>query len=299
MISKANAETAIRKVFPNSRISAIKRFKKGLVNESYSVSISSPKKELVLRIYPKEGWKVEKEAYLYNLIKEKTNVPVPAVYNIDTSKSIINKPYALLSKIEGKELPLSKTLVKEAGSCLAKLHSIKFGSFGWIINNQIKPKFKTWPGFILYDLNYKIKRTKMPGQLAAKIKKYVKINQFLLNIKTKPCLLHKDYHKSHILVKDGRISGIIDFEWSIAGHNEMDIVKSLLWMFNRNKELEKIFLDGYKKYGAISDKFNERRRLYELITYLSALNFAYELKNKRWYDYNLKRIKEALSTWQT
>jgi len=260
MISKANAETAIRKVFPNSRISAIKRFKKGLVNESYSVSISSPKKELVLRIYPKEGWKVEKEAYLYNLIKEKTNVPVPAVYNIDTSKSIINKPYALLSKIEGKELPLSKTLVKEAGSCLAKLHSIKFGSFGWIINNQIKPKFKTWPGFILYDLNYKIKRTKMPGQLAAKIKKYVKINQFLLNIKTKPCLL---------------------------------------WMFNRNKELEKIFLDGYKKYGAISDKFNERRRLYELITYLSALNFAYELKNKRWYDYNLKRIKEALSTWQT
>lgn len=294
MIPQAKAETAIRKVFPNSSISAIKKFKKGLVNESYSISISGPKKELVLRIYPKEGWKVEKEAYLYNLIKRKTDVPVPSVYNIDTSKSIISKPYALLSRIEGKELPLSKSLVKEAGSYLAKLHSIKFDSFGWIINNQIKPKFKTWPDFVSYDLNYKIKRTTMPGQLAGKIKKYVKTNQFLLDIKTKPCLLHKDYHRSHILVKGGRISGIIDFEWSIAGHNELDIVKSLLWMFNKSRKLEKIFLDGYKRYGAISNEFSERRELYKLINYLSALNFACQLKSRKWYSYNLKKIREML-----
>lgn len=294
MISKVKAEIAIRKVFPDSNIAAIKRFKKGLVNESYSISISRPKKELVLRVYPKEGWKVEKEAYLYNLIKEKTDVPVPYVYKVDASKKIIDKPYAILSKIEGKELSLNKDAVKEAASYLAKLHSIKFDSFGWIINNQIKPKFRTWPDFILYDLNYKIKRTRMPDQLADKTRKYIKKNQFLLDIKTKPCLLHKDYHKSHILVKDGRISGIIDFEWSIAGHNELDIVKSLLWMFNKNRKLEKIFLDGYKRYGAISNEFGERRELYELINYLSALNFACQLKSKKWYSYNLKKIKEIL-----
>ncbi len=55
MISKQKAEKAIRKVFPDSRISSIKRFKKGLVNESYSVKIINPDKELVLRIYPKEA----------------------------------------------------------------------------------------------------------------------------------------------------------------------------------------------------------------------------------------------------
>ena len=299
MLAKKKAEKAIRKVFPDSRISSIKRFKKGLVNESYSVKIINPDKELVLRIYPKEGWKAEKEAYLYSLVKEKTNMPVPVVYGVDISRNAINMPYSILSKIEGKEMPLNKKVVKEAGSYLAKIHSIKMPYFGWIINKKIKPKFKSWPDFVFYDLNYKIKRTKIAKDIADKIRKYVRDNKSLLDTETTPCLLHKDYHRPHIIVKNNKIKGIIDFEWAIAGHNELDIAKSLLWMFEKNRRLEKIFLDGYKKYGAISDKFSERRKLYELIIYLSALNFAYELKNKRWYDYNLKKIKEALSKWQT
>lgn len=295
MLSKQKAEKALRKVFPNSKIKIIKRFEKGLVNETYSLKILNPNKELVLRIYPREEWKVEKEAFLYNLIRKKTDVPMPLVYNVDLSKEILNKPYIILSRIEGKELPLNKKVIKEAGSYLAKIHSIKFDFFGWIIDKKIYPKFNLWSDFIFYDLDYKIKRTKIPNDLINGIIRYVKKNQFLLDIKTKPCLLHKDYHKSHILVKNNKIKGIIDIEWSVAGHNELDIVKSLLWMFEKNRKLENIFLDGYKKYGRISNKFNKRKELYELIAHLSALNFAYQLKNRKWYSYNLKKMKEILS----
>ena len=116
----------------------------------------------------------------------------------------------------------------------------------------------------------------------------------LLNVKTKPCLLHKDYHASHIIADKGKISGIIDFEWAIAGHNELDIVKSCLWMFENKKDLEKIFLDGYKQYGEISKDFSKRRKLYEILTLLSSLSFSYECKHKKWRIYNYKKLLGAL-----
>jgi len=66
-------------------------------------------------------------------------------------------------------------------------------------------------------------------------------------------------------------------------------------MFEKNKPLEKAFLDGYKKYGNISKKFEKRKKLYYLLLELSSLSFSCELGNKKWRNYNLKKIKKILN----
>jgi len=237
-------------------------------------------------------WKIRKEEYLYNLIRKKTDVPIPKVIKA-------GRDYLLMTKIRGRELDVSnEALVKKAGEYLAKIHSIKFPSYGWIIRDKIKPKFKNWIDFVKYDMDLKFKNIpKKDEWLKDVIKHILKEHRSLFNVKDGPCLLHKDYHSSHILVDKGKISGIIDIEWAMAGHNEMDLVKSLLWMFEDKPKLEKVFLEGYKKYGHVSKEFGDRRKIYNLLVLVSALSFSHECKNKKWCNYNLKKLKVAVNEY--
>ena len=277
----------IKRIFLNATPTYVKRIRKGVINETYYIKIKNS--SFVLRIYPKEFWKIKKEQYLYNLISKRTDVPVPKII-------LKGKNYILMQKIEGKELPINnKVLIKNAGQLLAKIHSIKFPHYGWIINREIKPKFSNWFNFITYDLNQKLRKLpKEHSKLKKEIKDIIYKNKSLLNINSKPCLLHKDYHSPHIIVHKNKIDGIIDIEWAIAGHNELDIVKSCMWMFENKPKLEKIFLKGY---GKVSKDFKKRKKLYRILTLLSALSLSYECNNKKWCRYNLSKLKGELNEY--
>ncbi len=305
MISKRGVEKAIFRAFPNSKIESIKKFEKGLVNRTFDIKIRNPDKNLVLRIFPKDPWKADKEEFLYNLIAKKTDVPVPKIYLIDKSKKIMPYSYLVLSKIEGdsvdKEYEKSKDkkLFIKAGEILAKIHSIKFKRFGWILGDKISPAFKTWPEFLDYDVNEKLKKIRKANIIAKsdvyECKRRIDILESLVEIKDKPCLLHKDYHFSHIIADNNKIGGIIDFEWAIAGHNELDLFKSEQWMFDKLPELKHYFFKGYKKFGNISKEYEQRKKLYEIILLISSIVFSYEMKHKNWLDYNMKKMKKILS----
>lgn len=269
---------------------SVRRIRKGIINETYD--IETKKKSFILRVFPKDFWKVKKEKYLYDMIKKKAKVPVPKIL-------VAGKNYILMEKVDGKELQITdKQLIRKAGEILAKLHSIKFKHYGWIVEDKIKPKFSNWSSFIRYDLDQKLKKLpKAHKSLGKTIKKILDDDNKLLDIKEKPCLLHKDYHSSHIIVKDNKINGIIDLEWAVAGHNEMDLVKSCFWMFENKKGLEKIFLEGYKKYGNISEDFKERKKLYMILVLASSLSLSYECKDKKWCMYNFDKLKRALNEY--
>ncbi|MBW2975259.1 aminoglycoside phosphotransferase family protein [Candidatus Woesearchaeota archaeon] len=280
----------LKDIYPNKDISSVKRFEKGLINKTYGVKLDG--KSLVIRLYPKDLWKIKKEKYLYSLIRKKTGVPVPEI--IQSGKN-----YLLMSKIEGKELSFDdRSLIRKTGEMLAMIHSIKFPYYGWIINKEISPGFSKWADFIGYDTNIKFR--KIPEKYATlkkKVRQLIILNKHLLDVSSKPCLLHKDYHSSHIIVDKNRINGVIDIEWAISGHNEFDIAKSCLWMFDRKPALEREFLKGYKKYGRISDEFEERKKLYRVLHLLSSLSFSYECKDREWCSYNLNELKGEIDEY--
>src|SRR3989344_2063543 len=159
----------IKRIYPDDRLISIRRFNKGVINETYDVKLK--KNNVVLRVYPKDFWKIQKEEYLYNLIREKTDVPVPKVI-------AKGKDYIVLSKIHGKSISAdNKSLVRKAGELLANIHSIKFPYYGWIIRDKIRPKFESWRDFILYDLNLKLKKIPlMHNELKTNVRKIVSGN---------------------------------------------------------------------------------------------------------------------------
>lgn len=282
-----NVGGIVKKAFPKATVISSVPFGTGCVNKTTLVRITNPDKELIIREYPQNGWKSEKEKYVYSLLRKK--VPVPDVI-LQTSN------YSVLSKVQGRELKKQdKELIKAAGRYLARIHKIKFDRFGWIVGKRIKPAYSSWKDFCDHDLKMKLKfmDKTVPKKTIDKINCYFEKNKSLLDIGVKPCLIHKDYHFSHILV-DKKIKGIIDVEWAMSGHSELDISKSVLWMFYKDKKLEKLFLDGYRKEGKISPQFGKRRKLYDMLTIVSSLAFSCEMNNQRWFKFNLKRLGEII-----
>ncbi len=288
----------MNRLFPRARVISVSPMKKGCVNETYDIRIENPKKDLVLRVYPKEDWKAVKEAYIYKLLSEETDVPVPKVLFLDTSRKLLPKKYIVLSKVRGSELDKKDPkLVAKAAEYLAKIHRIRFSKFGWIINKKIRPSFDSWQAFSEYDLKHKIsglrRYKRLSAQKAKRIWEYFRANMDLLAA-ARPCLLHKDYHSSHILTEKGRITGIIDVEWAISGHNELDLTKSLMWMFERDKAAEKIFLRAYARFNPISDDFPSRRKLYRLLISVSSALFSCQLNSTRWLRYHMDNISRII-----
>ena len=67
-----------------------------------------------------------------------------------------------------------------------------------------------------------------------------------------------------------------------------------MWMFKGDKNLEKLFLKGYKKYGKLSKDFEKRRQVYEMLIATSSLLFSCQLKNNKWLKHNLKKIESII-----
>ncbi|MBU0615553.1 MAG: aminoglycoside phosphotransferase family protein [Nanoarchaeota archaeon] len=301
MISNLNINAVFSKVMPKHIVVSVQDNSKGQVNKIYFVKLAEKYtgaiEEFVLRIYPKDGWKAEKEKYLFDLVRQKTDVPVPEMIVSFTGKNILGYPYSILKKIDGNELGtrITNRSVTESGTMLAKIHSIKFDRFGWIVGQEIKPKFEKWADFLEFDLKHKIKKAgkSLPKKTFDDIRKYFDDHKALLDDVVMPSLLHKDYSYAHIIC-DKNINGIIDWEWAISGHNEFDLVKSILWMFENDKKLENLFLRGYKKEAVLSNDFEKRRKLYEMLIYFNSFVFSRECSSGKWCRYNLSKLKRLL-----
>ena len=305
----------------------------GMVNPIFEVTISNPSKSLVLKTYP-EKWghyKPDKEKFIFELIKSKTNLPVPKIYTLDKSKKILPKTYLLMSKMEGimpKKIKISneekKGLYFQLGQDLAKLHKIKFSEFGWIYKDKIsryelkyaKP-FETWKAFFLSkyqevkdelknaeDKKYgRLNKTSFEKMLP-EIDKYIEKNVYLLDTKIEPVFIHNDFSLTNVLVtknKHWEISAIFDVEMSMTGHNEFEL-SNMNFLYNKKtlfklNEQEKAFFEGYQSIKKLSKDFKERQRLYFLYGLISCASFdGFELQASTIQRMNqyYKHIKETL-----
>jgi aminoglycoside phosphotransferase (APT) family kinase protein len=260
-------------------LSTIKVIEKGVVNPIYEIN-----GKYILRIHTREPHlvKLEKEAFIYEtILKKKSRFPVPQVINLDTSKTLIPHNYMLMTKIEGKDLDDAwtdmsmkkrKDISFRLGKVIAHLHKIKMKSFGGIMPSE--RKYKTWHGLIHSILETYAGRHRhynvVPKKTINAIEKYFKKNKDLFKIKIQPVLLHGDWHRENIRVHKNRISGVFDFEWALAGHNEFDF-KNIMPLSKREKILQSEIIEGYKSVGKLAKDFRARIKLYVMINCLDFL----------------------------
>ncbi|MCH4890074.1 aminoglycoside phosphotransferase family protein [Acidaminobacter sp. JC074] len=163
--------------------------------------------------------------------------------------------YVVMSLLEGcplDKLELSDTeknhIYYEAGLYLKKIHGVKHDlSFGRIGSK----KFDLFDQHFQYELErilMYLKRDNHPfPDIIEKGIETIKKQTFSSEDKT---LCHMDYCDRNILIKNGKISGIIDFEQSIISDRNWDLAYTL------SKVEEKYQSAFFKGYGSKPDKID-------------------------------------------
>ena len=265
------------------QLKSIKVIKKGVVNPMYEIN-----NKYILRIHKREPHliKLEKEAAIYERVAASgVHVPVPQVVVLDTSKTLIPYNYVLMNKIRGTDLDeiweklgakKRKEISFHLGKTIAELHKIRFRHFGGIL--PVEKRYPSWDAYIRHKLadyaNNHRSYGDVPKHTLDAIERFYKKNRHLLKKVKQPVLLHGDWHRENIRIQNHHISGIFDFEWALAGHNEFDF-KNIMPQSKKEKLLQEEILAGYQTVHQLQPEFFTRIKLYVMLNCLDFLEANY------------------------
>lgn len=283
-LSIDRTSNAVEKYFPNSSLVDVSELYGGLVNPIYNLKITNPEMELIMKTTNMPGIEIDsrfrKEKYVIDLIRKNTDVPVPNIYAWDNSREILPFEYMILSKLDGSnmndiyesfKLDERSFIAEKMGEYLAKIHSIKFEWFGSLMGSSITTVKDDYFKFLNDNFRGTLSGIPEIEEIKDDIMTFVEDNTHLLNIDVTPSLIHNDYHLGNVMGYETKITGIIDFEASKAGHNEQDLIIPKWWIFEKCRGAESPFFEGYKKYGNFNNDFDKRTKLYELRTAVDIL----------------------------
>lgn len=270
-MDKTDKITEIVKMEFNADVISISKINEGYSHFMFDVKISKAPFEIVIRFmnWGSEEYGLEKESYVIRLLR-KNNIPVPRVY---ASK----KEYLVIEKFNDPNLakiwPILSEKEKigiavEIGKLLKKMHKIKFGEFGYVLDKgKIKGpvggfEFKKSGEKTMYspflrtlfrDLGDELAKflsfKGTSAQFLAKLFNYIIMNKNKIDYLRKPSLIHGDFQRSHIFVKKKKtkyeITGLIDFEHAAAYPPMYDLIKLHREGFFDNPIIKKAFIKGY------------------------------------------------------
>ncbi len=278
--SKETITAMAAMAFPDKRIAAIKELTEGMCNVAYDIAFEDGS-ESILKIAAKdrsgntsnEVGLMQAETAAMRLVAENCSFKVADIQYYDTSNTVCDGNYFFMEKLEGDNFVLVKHGMSE--EAIARIHT-EIGQISRELMNIQNPTF----GFLGEDKRYDSLFTFVKQMLANLIsdaqKRDIDIlydGQTLMNQLENDksafeavhdaSLVHWDMWEGNVFVKDGHVSGIIDWERALWGEAFMD---DRFRMHNRGKH----FLEGF---GQVSFSEDEQKRLrwYDIILYLTMM----------------------------
>jgi aminoglycoside phosphotransferase (APT) family kinase protein len=256
---------------------AVLELKEGWFNVAYNIRLADGR-EVILKIAPPQGAEVmlyEKnimatEVASMRLVRKNPAIPVPEIYFLDDAHDLCDSDYFFMEKIHGDNLEHVKTslpaetleaIERRIGEIIREINGFPGTYFGYDGNPDLRAN--TWKEAfvkivdsvledgsqknVVYDYSY--------DELRAAVLKHAPA---LEEIST-PCLVHWDAWDPNFFVKDGRITGIIDFERALWAEPLMEAQFRLL-SFGAG------VTNSMRGYGKTSFTFAEEQRnhLYSL-----------------------------------
>lgn len=272
----------VQNTFGNQHSSyQIEELKDGYFNLAYLITFQdafktvlkiAPSPSIQLMRYEKDIMKAEVE--VLNRIKAYTEVLVPKVLDYNSKGNIIENEYFFMEYIDG--VPLNKlsekltsleadSIYEQLGAFTKQINSIRGDSFGYIV--QEDRKFHTWGEAFIRIIKDVLEDGEDAGVLLPvgydEIYKTVSVKKDILNLVTKPSLLHKDLWAGNIFVNPEtlKITGVVDCERAIWGDPILDFVFGFV-------EDNTAFNNGYGRKKAETTEERCRKSLYSLYLYL-------------------------------
>jgi aminoglycoside phosphotransferase (APT) family kinase protein len=185
----------------------------------------------------KGGTHFESERIAYDTLRN-SGVPVPQVVALDVSLEIAPYAYLITSKLPGTPIIDSwsslnnnqrQQVAQEAGHYLAQIHTHSFQRFGKLRSLD----FATWYAYVADFFGRYARQAVTLGGITSndhlRLELVLKRHKSALEAMKTGKLVHSDYHFENILQQDGRITGIIDFEWAYSGDPLADLVVDEKW----------------------------------------------------------------------
>lgn len=287
---------------------SIKELTEGFFNVAYEVLL--PGKTVILKVappldakvmtYEKNIMKAEVEALL--LVKKMTKVPVPAVLYYDTSHTVCNAEYFFMDKIEGENFftlknnglipyEVQNQIFREVGHYNYEMNRIKGTTFGYMGLPVMQGS--SWKEVFLKMIEEVLRDgERIEINLGVEydaVRMLIKKAEYALEEVKQPYFVHWDLWDGNIFVKDGRVSGIIDFERALWAEPLME------FYFRGHINVK----DFYEGYGAnLREEAPMRSLLYDMYLFLIMIvETKYRMYTDDWqYGFAKEQLKKAMAS---
>ncbi len=228
--------------------------------------------------------KYNREKIIFDLLNN-SKVPVPQKVILDTSKREIEYDVLISKMLKGENLEskwnnledsLKTTLATKAGSILKKLHSIHFEFFGEIPNKGPLPQTSSWSNYLKAKLQFHLDEALELGligsDIESKFNDVLSTNTHLLDQVKVASLIHVDFHFGNLLFSNDEITGVVDFEWALAGDPLYDLAR---WRTGDEDYpgSQEAFFKGYGLQDFTQDE-KQRMKIYQMIKNLELCSVA-------------------------
>lgn len=251
--------------------------------------IKTKNEKYILKVFFNKEQDYKKDIKLLNILK--SEIPVQRIYRVDTDLEIGNREYAIYEYIEGKTIGqclregyfMDEKFVKEVARILAKIHSYKFNKVGFL-DADLHIKEKLEPLSLWYEraIGERV-RKRLGNDIVNKIKQVVKQNEKnLLDLDKDSRLVHGDFQGTNILINKGRVCGILDWEFAMAGHPLEDIGQFFRYEEYFNDNLVRAFEEEYTKMSdyTLSDNWYNISKLRDLVNLIQLIGEKDEMPTK-------------------
>jgi aminoglycoside phosphotransferase (APT) family kinase protein len=274
-----NTADRLFKCFDSQKtVEDIEIFTGGKRTTNYKIRLKESEQEFVLRIYPENDRSWHKEFKLQNTLKN--YLPVPEMYYLNEDKLIIDKPFSIVQFLDGVTLDkhlagnnrISELLAQNIGESLAIIHQKEFKGL-LEENSQTKDGLPLILSWYDYLLNHRaIER--LGTRIINKLKIIIHENNELLGQMAQNFVFsHGDFRPANIMVKDGRLIGIIDWEDALSAPDYFDIGQFTRYKEHLSEKAKNRFISGYNQntrrpVGKDWEKLSKLMDLVNLLVFL-------------------------------
>ncbi len=245
-----------------------------------------------------------REHFFAQQLHERTCVPAPWPYLVDTTEDIFGWSYAIMPRMPGLQLAdpeVRGTLGREdrrgiaraIGENLAWMQELRWPHAGQYNarTNTIEPFVVPYSEWVIARILHNLARSRQHSERTTDadvrwVEKLIAYARYACDDAFQPCFVMQDYKENNVVVEctggQWRVSGIFDFTHTHFGDGEADFSQLVAMYLDEDPELAGDFMKGYTDYRPLRPGFAGRFPLYMLDNRLGVWEFFQLIGRTEW-----------------
>lgn len=288
-LNKEQIQTLFKGIIKSEDIEYISRIDEGCRTTNYKIDTKS-KESFILKIFFDNNESYRREIKLFNKLKKE--IKVPEIYRFDNHEIIENREFVIYKRLKGQSLSnyvkegniIEEKFVQQVAKAMSSIHKNKYNKVGFLDDDlQIKslvPPLCEWYRMFMG----KNAQIRLGEKIKNDIYNIVDENRDILNaLDDDPRMVHGDFQGTNILIDDnGNLSGILDWEFCMAGHPLADIGQFFRYDEYFDKNLINAFEYEYKKQSdyILTDDWYKISKIRDITNLIQLIDKEEDMPNK-------------------